>query len=71
MRLDRETIKAIQEEITLIFTEFKNTPKPEACFNCDDMDLYQENLEYRWYKDEQQNRLNELKEQLNEPKIYL
>lgn len=66
-----ETKLAIEQEIEDIITQFRALPVPAKCWDCDDDDLYQENLEYRWHRDEQQNRLDELREQLNLERIIL
>ena len=61
----------MREECEQIIREFYEMPKPQLCTDCEDMDLYQEQLEFNWYREEQQNRLNVLKEELNEAKILL
>ena len=69
--LSKEVETAMRAECEQIVREFYETPKPAYCMDCDEPDLYQERLEYNWFREEQQNRLDELKEQLNEPKIQL
>jgi len=70
-KLNKKTVTAIRIEIATIINTFNRTPKPQECFDCDDMDLYQKNIDYRIWKEEQQNALNQYLERLNEPKIYL